>query len=139
MSDPDLPQFGDDQALGDLGVRLVQNIVGDDLRWICRPQPLHDLGIDAHIELLDDQNRGLGRLLAVQIKCGTSFFEEKVSNGFVYRGELKHLQYWVEHSLPVILVLCEPRTRMCLWQEITPGTIERTKEAWKMIVPFSHR
>jgi hypothetical protein len=139
MGEPDLPQFTDEQALGDLGVRLVEDIVADDLKWICRPQPTHDLGIDAQVESLSAERKGTGRLVAVQIKCGETFFAERESNGFVYRGELKHLHYWVQHSLPVILVICHPKTKECWWQEITPGTVECTEKAWKLVVPFAQR
>jgi hypothetical protein len=134
-----LPQFTDEQAQGDQGVRLVQKIVADELKWICRPQPIHDLGIDAHIELLSANKLGTGRLLAVQIKCGNSYLAEKEKDGFVHRGKLKHLNYWMQHSLPVILVLCNPETGECWWREITAGTVERTDEAWKLVVPFSQR
>jgi hypothetical protein len=83
---------------------MVDQIVSDDLRWIFRDLRKADLGIDAQIELVSPEKRGTGRLIAAQIKCGPSFLGAPES-GFVFRGKSKHLRYWIEHSLPVMVIL----------------------------------
>jgi len=139
MTDGDLPQFTEKQYLGDLGLRTVSDLVHDGLKWICRPEPTHDLGVDAHIEIVTDNREGTGRLLAVQIKCGDSYLDEREGDNIIHRGELQHLNYWLQHSLPVILVVCDPNTKECWWREITAGTVERTEKAWKTLIPRSQR
>lgn len=47
--------------------------VEDELKWVFREQPTDDFGIDAHIEVIH-QNVATGRLLALQIKGGESWF-----------------------------------------------------------------
>jgi hypothetical protein len=41
------------------------------LKWLFRPQLRSDFGIDAHVERVED-GRATGRLLALQIKSGSS-------------------------------------------------------------------
>jgi hypothetical protein len=133
------PAVSKESDLGALGVRIVDSIVEDDLRCIFRPRERRDFGIDGEIELVDpDENqirRATGRLVAIQIKCGASHFNESEGESYVYRGELKHLEYWTDFSLPVIVALCHPDTRAAYWAEVTPGTITRLEKDWKILVP----
>jgi hypothetical protein len=85
-----------------IGVNAVERIALDQLGWIFREQPIADMGIDAHIERVDDGNP-TGKLVALQIKTGASHF--RVTNGvLIYYGNATHLEYWTGHSLPVLLV-----------------------------------
>lgn len=130
-----LPAYGERDYLGDKGVRLVDHIISDKLKWIFRDLRKIDLGIDGQIELVDEKNRGTGRLLAVQIKCGLSFLSETTEGGFVFRGDKKHLKYWIEHSLPVIVIICNPNTGICYWQEVSSGNTVPLQDGWKMVIP----
>lgn len=138
MCADDLPQYDDDDYLGDKGVRLVDQIVSDELRWIFRDFRKADLGIDAQIELVSPEKRGTGRLIAVQIKCGHSYLAEQTDSGFVFRGQSKHLRYWIEHSLPVVVILCNPDDGKCYWQEVSGANTEPLKKAWKLVVPYKN-
>ena len=40
-----------------IGVNAVEHIVLHELGWIFREQPIVDMGIDAHIERVDDGSR----------------------------------------------------------------------------------
>lgn len=135
MKSIELPQYGEDDYLGDKGVRMVDQIISDELRWIFRDLRKADLGIDAQFELVSLDNKGTGRLVAAQIKCGPSFFKERTDSGFVFRGKSKHLQYWIEHSLPVILILCNPANGRCYWQEVGAANTEILEKGWKLVVP----
>ncbi len=44
--------------------------------WMFREQPTDDVGIDAHMEYVDSSGKPK-QLLALQIKSGRSWFEEK--------------------------------------------------------------
>jgi hypothetical protein len=81
------PKYIKTARIGNKGVRIVENIVHDQLEWIFREQEgQKDFGIDAHIEIVDG-DATLGRILAVQIKCGISFFREKDETGYIFHGE----------------------------------------------------
>lgn len=76
-----------------------------------------------------------GRLLALQIKAGASYFEHQDDTGFVFRGELRHLDYWLDHSLPVVLVLYNPEEKRAYWAAVTEDAVQHTPRAWKITVP----
>lgn len=102
--------------------------------YIFREQPICDYGIDAQIELIEEENV-TGNLVALQIKSGVSWFKEQDDVGFVYRGNRSHLNYWLEHSLPVLLVLHNPETKQSYWQAITVSNVSITEKAWKISIP----
>lgn len=96
--------------------------------WMFREQPIDDIGIDAHIEFVDSSGKPK-QLLALQIKSGASWFNEKKDNYVVFRDiNERQYNYWTMNSLPCIIVLYNPEDNMCIWQELTDKTIERTKE-----------
>ncbi len=137
MDDSDFPEYSSDAVLGNKGRRLVDNIVHDSFGWLFREIAKDDLGIDAIVELIREDRKSRGRLFAMQIKCGHSYLAETTEEGYVYRGNLVHLNYWIEFSLPVVLVLCNPDTGTCYWVQITPANVERLSAGWKVVVPYS--
>lgn len=121
---------------GDKGVKTLGDIVEDDFGWLYRIQPLEtDYGIDAHIEIVED-GEATGRLIGVQIKTGPSWFREEKEEGFIFRGDIEHYNYWTNHSLPVILVLCNDEDEKCYWVEVREENVEKiSKSTWKILVP----
>lgn len=137
-----LPEVTAQSDLGAMGVRIVDAVVHDDLHYIFRAREKHDLGIDGEIELVDKKDHkryGTGRLIAVQIKCGLSFFTEVDREAYVYRGEGKHLDYWSDFSLPVIIVICHPDTKEAYWTEFSHASVERLSKGWKIRIPQRNR
>lgn len=107
--------------------------------YIFREQPISDCGIDAQIELATENEIASGKLIALQIKSGVSWFKESNEKGYVYRGDREHLEYWLSHSLPVLIVLCNTKTSVVFWQSISTDTIEYTPKGWKITVPFEQQ
>src|SRR5215213_4072824 len=103
-----LPTYSTADRQGDKGMRIVERIASEELDCVFRDQTSSDFGIDCLLEVLTDNGDATGRLLAVQVKCGASYFNEVSADGegYVFRGDPKHLNYWLMHSLPVVLVLC---------------------------------
>jgi hypothetical protein len=66
------------------GVTRARLAVEEDLGWLFREQSTEDYGIDAHAELVADDDVS-GRLLALQIKSGRSWFREPGPAGWWYR------------------------------------------------------
>jgi hypothetical protein len=117
-----------------VGVTEVARIVVSDLGWIFREQPIVDMGIDAQIELVANDNTATGQLIGVQIKTGAGNFHE-TPDAYVYYGDTDHLDYWTGHSLPVILVAHFPETGDTLWAVVSESAVERTKKGWKLAIP----
>lgn len=103
--------------------------------WVFREQPTDDFGIDAHIEVVDE-GKATGRLLGLQIKGGDSWFGEPSDDGWWFRPDLAHRDYWIRHSLPVVVVLYEPQAERCYWQLVTDETVERGPQGGlRLLVP----
>ncbi len=103
--------------------------------WAFRSQYVKDYGIDAHTEPFDGPHQPSGRLLALQIKSGDSYFREEADGGWWYRGENKHLRYWLGHVLPVLVVLYNPDSKTLYWQHVTEDRVEYTDREWKIVIP----
>ena len=105
------------------------------LGWVFREQPTSDYGIDAHAEKMNSDGTAGGKLIALQIKTGASYFRKKGEN-FVFYGEARHRDYWTNHSLPVFLILHNPDTGITLWQRIERHLIIEGKEGnWSIEIP----
>jgi hypothetical protein len=130
--------YGDRDAVSEAGMAAVKLAVLTHLKWIFRDQPIQDRGIDAQVEQTVN-GEATGRLIALQIKSGVSWFKERTRSGIVYRGELKHWTYWQGHSLPVLIVLYDPIGREAYWQAISEKTVDVTGVGWKVTVPLRHK
>jgi len=120
-----------------VGVNAVERIVVGDLGWIFREQPILDFGIDAQVELAEDGNP-TGKLIGLQIKTGPGNFRE-TSGGLIYYGQPAHLDYWLGHSLPVILVAHLPESDESFWVHVTAQAVTHTKNAWRIVIPSANR
>lgn len=117
----------------------------ESLGWIFREQPVEDQGIDGHIEAAEQltaargtlHRRGTGRLIAVQIKAGPSWFSEASADGWWFRFDETHARLWLNHSLPVIVMLVNVGTHAVYWQEISERTVQPAGESYKVDVPSS--
>lgn len=110
--------------------------------WLFREQFTQDFGIDAHVEIFDEEDSyPTGKLLALQIKSGKSFFDEKLPNdgGFVFRPEPKHVHYWLGHTMPVVVLFFNPETEEIHWQQVTKENLTSTGKGWKLPVFKSQR
>jgi len=119
------------------GVRYVWNAVAA-LGWIFRLQTGPDVGIDAQVETVHD-NKPTGRLLGIQVKSGDSYFREPTEEGWLYRGSARHLEYWLNHTMPVIVCLCDSTSGSVYWTPITRWNTTRLAAGWKVTVPREQR
>jgi len=76
------------------------------------------------------------RLIALQIKSGRSYFDEGNPDKYVYRGSLRHLDYWPKHSLPVVLILYDPTRDSAWWCWVSEAAgLVRLEKGWSVCVP----
>ena len=122
---------------GRIGVVAVQKIFLEQFSWSFREQSVSDYGIDAQVEVVEE-GYPTGKLFALQIKSGPSYFSRKKGDNYIYRGTPRHLTYWTNHSLPVFIVLHNPLDGMTLWQKIERRLITRTKKRWSIPIPASN-
>lgn len=116
-----------------LGINAVEEIVLKELQWIFREQPIADMGVDAHVEIVRN-GVPTGQLFALQIKTGASHFRD-LGDTLTYYGSNVHIDYWLGHALPVLLIAHLPETSETYWTHVSPPNVEPTKSAWKITIP----
>lgn len=125
--------------VGRIGVIAVQDIVYNKLDWIFRELPTEDYGIDAEIEV-NVPEYPTGKLIKLQIKSGESYFSESNEERVIFRFEEKHFQYWLNHSLPVIIVLYNPESKECIWEVVDRLTVQLvSKDKYKILIRKNNR
>jgi hypothetical protein len=123
---------------GSVGVRQVGLIFESELGWLFREQPVHDHGIDAQAEVVAS-GEVTGQLLALQIKSGPSWFKSSTGAGWWFRPDEAHVRYWLNHSLPVAVVLHDPSAGVAYWELVNERTLKRSRSGgWKLLVPSVH-
>lgn len=119
-----------------VGVSGVSSIF-EKIGYAFREQSVEDYGIDAIVE--ERSNNGLtGKLIGVQIKSGESFFKEVKGNKVIFRGKMRHYEYWTHYSLPVIIVLYNPETELCIYEVFASDKVCRTEKGWKIEIDMKN-
>lgn len=117
------------------GLSVVTAVASFQLAWLFRPQTTSDFGIDGQLEVVDS-GTATGRLVALQIKCGLSYFARpKAAEGWWFTFDEKHANYWLEHSLPVVVVLVDETAGRGFWEVIRRDTVARTGKRYRVLVP----
>lgn len=124
-----------DSSVSRIGVHKCAEIF-ENIGFVFREQPIEDYGIDAIIELRGEDYL-TGKLIGIQIKSGDSYFEKKNGDNILFYGDIKHYDYWLNHSLPVIIVLYSPSLDKCVWQIITKENAQKCNSGWKIEIPIN--
>lgn len=101
-----------------------------------REQKESDYGIDAHAELIEAE-KPTGQLLGLQLKSGPSYLTETYNEGYVFRVDSEHVDYWLNHALPVLVCLCDIEKRIVYWQIVNDHTANSTGKGYRFNVPFT--
>ena len=102
---------------------------------IFRGQRSGDTGLNAHLETVETYPR-LGKVVGLQIRSDEDEGVERTARGYVCRGEMLHFAYWLQHSLPVILMVHERERDRLVWEAVSAETIEISGAQWKLLVPY---
>jgi len=133
------PSYGKAAQAGDRGVDVVSRVINEEFGWLFkRNHQEHDFGIDAQVDVVQEDGSITGQMIALQIKFGTSFLAEKNAFGYVFRGNQKHFNYLANYPVPVLIVLCDPCTRECYWEVFDPNVTSKAGENWKLTIPFEN-
>ncbi|MEQ8820123.1 MAG: DUF4365 domain-containing protein [Sumerlaeia bacterium] len=106
---------------GQKGINVIEGIVLDmGCLWIPRTQ--FDAGIDGYIELRDEGTGTVsGSHIAVQSKCGPSYFNNENEEAFTFRPDQRDLDYWSRANLPVLVIVSrEPDEAFYFWSNDFP-------------------
>ncbi len=138
MSNSPFPKRTKSQATAEIGMTIVAGIVREHLGWEFRRTPQEaDFGIDGYIDVITKEGYVTGKSFAVQIKTGPSYLVESPRGAWRYRGDVKHVNYYANLDVPVLLILVDPSSRTAWWQIFNAYEIDRTEGGWTIAVPHS--
>lgn len=110
-----MPKLKITSAISKTGVNYVRNIVEKANCIFQKIDQENDLGIDALVELIQDE-QPVNKQLALQIKSGESYFNPKSKECRIpIEG---HRSYWANHPLPVYGVVYVPSLENAFWIDI---------------------
>lgn len=110
--------------------------------WGPVKNPEHDLGTDLFVMARDARRFDLGLVVGVQVKAGPSHFKRPARDetgaecGWWFSDDdARHVDYWLSHSLPHLVVLHDMDTRISYWAHVTPKSVEHTGKGAKVFIP----
>jgi hypothetical protein len=105
----EFPRYTFDNQQERIGVHKV-GLKLAELGLIFRETPNSDVGIDGHVEYVNNAGNATGKIVAVQIKSGDSYLYESVSDTeyWTFYPDEKHKSYWSSYPVPVILLAYSP-------------------------------
>lgn len=110
--------------------------------WGVAENSRHDVGTDLWVMARDDRLFDLGLLVGVQVKAGTTYFDEPKFDddgemlGWWFRdSDRAHVDAWLSHSVPHLVVLHDLETRVSYWAHVTAETVVSTGKGAKILVP----
>lgn len=112
-----LPKVGSTYVQERLGISSLQNYAANRLQ-IWRETNTGDVGIDGNLEFVNPEGFATGKMLAVQVKSGLSYFKNPSAKGWKFYPEEKHRGYWESFPLPVIIVLHNPASNLSYWADV---------------------
>lgn len=127
------PKYISTRKTAEKGVTLVKQKIENQFDWIFRPTPLeHDFGIDGYIDIVNELSYVTGKSIAVQIKTGTSYFKTKTTDGWEYKGDLKHLNYYLNLNHPVLIFIVDLINNSVYWTLFEMERISKTNKGWSI-------
>lgn len=99
---------------GDAGEYLVAYTITKLFGWPCRLFGV-DIGVDAELEILDDEARSTGDVIKIQIKAFDKISSAESKDIYV---DDRHINYWKRFCLPVIICCVDLATQKIYWKQI---------------------
>ncbi len=124
--------------MGSQGVSSVRNKFISDLGWIFREQSTDDYGIDAIVEIVED-NELKPAMVALQIKSGSSYLYEESADNIVFRTNKDHFLYWLKYPLPVIIAIYDSKEDIAYWEHINLKNVIEGEKTSKILIPKSNQ
>lgn len=135
MSEHTFPQLTSSKLKGSIGQTFFANFVHQLLNFSYRPVPQEsDFGIDGYIDIVIGENV-TGRTLAVQIKCGDSYYAPNTEGDIKYNGENKHLNFYLNTTTPIILVVLNSSCTKGCWVQFKKEIIMPSTNGWHIEMP----
>jgi hypothetical protein len=119
-----MPKYIKTNSTSKKGVNFVRGIVEAQNSIFNEIPGQNDVGIDGFIEIIKDENT-TGKMVAVQIKAGSSYFENEKRLCKIPVGS--HFDYWSKHPLPVVGIVYLPDEKIGFWIDIKEYLVAKGK------------
>lgn len=135
----DFPKRSIQNLRGSSGQSYFQFFVENELGWVYHSvEQRNDFGIDGYVEIVNEGN-ATGKLFGVQIKHGDSYFTSKTKIGYIFFGENKHLNYYLNNRCPIIFIILDGKYERCLWQLFDLEFTSPSINGWTVEIPSRNR
>lgn len=135
MKSKPFPKIDKSRSKGLIGQAFFENLILTKYNWIYHPiSQEKDFGIDGHIEIVKD-GKATAKLIAVQIKYGDSYFKNEKNGKIAFYGEEKHLNYYANCNVPVIIVLINDDCSKIIWVRFDIELTYPAKNGWTIEIP----
>ena len=114
---------------GDIGAHLVAFKFLKLLNWPCRLADI-DIGIDAEVEMISEDDESQGDIMKVQIKHSAQFPDHETFSVSTYE---RHIEYWSRFCVPLIFCAAESNSMKVYWRQITDLDCYDTEGASKKV------
>lgn len=129
------PKYNQSNKTGRTGATILTKLIESELGWIVRLNHQEDdFGIDAFIDITSEEGFVTGKSIAAQIKSGDSYFREENEFAWKFIGEMRHLNYYLNHDIPVIVILVDVLSEVAYWEICTPENTSRQGDKWVMSI-----
>lgn len=123
----------DSDDKGNIGIDELSSAIRR-IGYKFRRQFESDYGIDAHIEIREAGQYPTGKLIGVQVKADKSDCTETEKH-YNFTSDYTHLNYWLNHSLPVIIVHYDTQKDILNWVHVVEDKIVRNEKSWSIKIP----
>ena len=134
------PKINLSTLTGEKGATALKKIVECELGWLYRQNHQeNDFGIDGYIDIITESGQITGKSIAFQLKSGSSYLKEQNEIGIVFNGDKKHLNYYLNLDIPIIIIVLDIENAKAFWQVFDPTKTEKSGDNWKMTIPRSNQ
>ncbi len=131
----ELPKYKKSNQTGRKGLTIISKIIENQLDWLLRANHQEDdFGIDAFIDIIDSESI-TGKSIAIQVKTGQSYLKEFDEFNWLFEGEFRHLNYYLNHDIPVLIVLVDDQNEIAYWEVCKPEYTSREADHWTLLIP----
>ncbi|RTZ03604.1 DUF4365 and DUF1817 domain-containing protein [Flavobacterium bomense] len=132
----EFPKITINTQTGEKGITILKKIVENDFGWLFRPNHQEaDFGIDGYLDIITESGQVTGKSIAFQLKSGKSYFTEENEIGIVFKGNIKHLNYYLNNETPIIIIVLDVENELAYWEAFDKTKTEKSGNNWKMTIP----
>lgn len=133
----DFPKYKKTNKTAREGINWITSIIESEFNWIFRTvNQEDDFGIDGFFDIITDEGYVTGQSFAVQIKTGQSYLNKR-ENHILFKGDTKHINYYLNNQLPVLIIIVDLDNEMAYWEVCNKDIIDIRESHWELLIPTS--